>query len=85
MPLVVAVSRDPRTRSALERYLGGRGYETDTFPNYDALMLDLDPAAPDGLVVDVQGVPRGETGARFTQFNQWLTRTYAAKRPPELV
>lgn len=85
MPLVIAVSRDPRTRSALERYLGGRGYETETFANYDALMLDLDPAAPDGLVVDVQGVPRGEAGARFTQFNQWLARAYATRKPPELV
>ena len=85
MPLVAAVSRDPRMRSALETYLGGRGYRTETFANYDILMEDLDPAMPDGLVVDVQGVPRGEPGARFTQFNQWLTRTYAAKRPPELV
>ncbi|MBI2765467.1 MAG: winged helix-turn-helix transcriptional regulator [Chloroflexi bacterium] len=39
---------------------------------------------PDGMVVDVQGVPRGEAGSAFATFSQWLAGTYAAV-PPMMV
>ncbi len=63
-------------REALDTYLRGRGYEVASYPNYDVLIAQLDPSEPTALVVDVQGVPRGEPGSRFTQFSQWLSRTY---------
>ena len=85
MPVVVAVSRDPRMRDALDTYLRERGYEVVTFANYDELMGRLDPAVPEAMVVDVQGVPRGEPGSRFTQFSQWLSRTYLDAQIPSLV
>ncbi|MXY87506.1 MAG: response regulator transcription factor [Dehalococcoidia bacterium] len=85
MPVVVAVSRDARMRDALDTYLRERGYDVTVFPNYDVLMAHLDPSAPAALVVDVQGVPRGEPGSRFTQFSQWLARIYVDQQPPSLV
>jgi len=72
-------------RDALDTYLRERGYEVQTYPNYDVLMAHVDPAAPAALVVDVQGVPRGEPGSRFTQFSQWLARTYADHTAPSMV
>ncbi|MCY4392092.1 MAG: response regulator transcription factor [Chloroflexi bacterium] len=63
-------------REALDTYLRERGYEVTSYPNYDVLIAQLDPSEPTALVVDVQGVPRGEPGSRFTQFSQWLSRTY---------
>ena len=72
-------------REALHTYLRERGYEVATYPNYDVLMAQFDPYAPAALVVDVQGVPRGEPGSRFTQFSQWLARTYQDRETPSLV
>tara|TARA_Y100000588_G_scaffold393483_1_gene509699 strand:- start:2178 stop:2816 length:639 start_codon:yes stop_codon:yes gene_type:complete len=72
-------------RDALNLYLQERGYEVATFPNYDVLVAQLDPFEPDALVVDVQGVPRGEPGSRFTQFSQWMARTYLDRPTPSLV
>ena len=85
MPAVVAVSRDSRMREALDVYLRDRGYEVETYANYDVLMAQADPSLPVALVVDVQGVPRGEPGSRFTQFSQWLARTYPDGKAPSLV
>ncbi len=85
MPFVAAVSRDPRMRDALEKYLGERGYEPQAFANYDVLMEQIEPSAPAALVIDVQGVPRDESGSGFAQFNRWLERTYAGTAAPSLV
>ena len=72
-------------RDALDTYLRERGYDVTVFPNYDVLIAHIDPSVPAALVVDVQGVPRGEPGSRFTQFSQWLARTYGDQQPPSLV
>ena len=72
-------------REALETYLSERGYEPQTFADYDVLMDQIEPAAPAALVVDVQNVPRSESGSGFAQFNQWLERTYAEAPRPSLV
>ncbi len=72
-------------RAALDTYLRERGHEVVTFENYDELMGRLDPRAPAAMVVDVQGIPRGEPGSRFTQFSQWLARTYLDTETPSLV
>ena len=72
-------------REALDVYLRDRGYETVVFPNYNVLMERIDPREPAALVVDVQGAPRGEPGARFTQFSQWLARRCAGQEAPAVV
>lgn len=81
MPFVFVVSREPRVRTTVTDYLRERGYDTATAEHYDIAMDVLPGNRPDALVVDVQGVPRGETGATFTQFNQWLAATYDRARP----
>lgn len=72
-------------RETLSTYLRERGYEVTTFANYDELMAQMDPAAPEAMVVDVQGVPRGEPGSRFTVVSQWLSRTYLDGEPPTFI
>lgn len=72
MTLVFVVSREPRMRSLVTDYLRDRGYDTATAENYDVAMDSLATLSPNALVVDVQGLPRGETGANFSAFNQFL-------------
>lgn len=84
MAFVFVITREPRMRTAVSDYLRERGYDMASAPDYDTAMEILPDQGPDALVVDVQGVPRGETGATFTQFNQWLSATYEV-RPPALV
>lgn len=69
-------------RSAVSEYLRDRGYDTATAPNYDEAMETLTALGPDAVVVDVQGVPRGEDGANFSQFNHWLPAHYGESWPP---
>ena len=62
-------------------YLRDRGYDTATAGNYDAAINYLTDARFDAVVTDVQGLPRGEDGVNFSQFNQWLSRTYDSQAP----
>ncbi len=82
MASVFVISREPRMRSAVTEYLRERGYDTATAPNYDEAMEALPALRPDAIVVDVQGVPRGEDGANFSQFNLWLPGHCKDFRPP---
>jgi DNA-binding response OmpR family regulator len=84
MTFVFVVSREPRMRGAVTEYLRQRGFDTATAANYDVAMESLPSGRPDALMVDVQGLPRGEDGATFAQFNQWLAATYQPN-PPTLV
>jgi DNA-binding response OmpR family regulator len=68
-------------RSSVSDYLRERGYDIATAANYDSAMELLTGQRPDGLVVDVQGLPRGEDGSNFSVFNQWLAATYRAPLP----
>jgi DNA-binding response OmpR family regulator len=68
-------------RSAVTEYLRERGYDTATAPSYDVAMEDLPVERPDALVVDVQGVPRGEEGTAFATFNQWMSSVYQNGAP----
>ncbi len=72
MALVFVISREPRMRTSVTDYLRDRGYDTRTASNYDDAMEILPSYRPDAMVVDVQGVPRGEDGANFSVFNQWI-------------
>ena len=71
-------------RTSVTEYLRERGYDTATAANYDAAIDALDGLRPDAIVTDVQGLPRGEEGANFAQFNQWLAVTYHLA-PPTMV
>lgn len=68
-------------RSAVTEYLRERGYDTATAANYDEGMETLAEYRPDALIVDVQGLPRGEEGATFANFNQWLSASYHGGAP----
>lgn len=63
-------------RTSVTAYLRERGYATATAPTYDDVMELLAATRPDAVVVDVQGLPRGEQGATFAQFNLWLASEY---------
>lgn len=84
MTSVFLISREPRMRTSVTDYLRGRGYDTASAANYDTAMVHLSEACFDAVVTDVQGLPRGEEGANFSQFNQWLSHTYDS-RPPVMV
>lgn len=71
-------------RASVGDYLRERGYDTASAPNYDSAMEMLAHRRPEALVVDVQGLPRGEEGANFVQFGQWMASIYQAA-PPILV
>jgi DNA-binding response OmpR family regulator len=81
MSLVYIVSREPRMRTLVTEYLRERGYDTASAENYDVAMEVLPDVAPAALVVDVQGVPRGDAGANFPVFNQWLSAIYSGNCP----
>src|SRR3970040_1558964 len=83
MTFVIVISREPRTRSAVTEYLRQRGYDTATAESYDHAMELLPGIRPEAIVADVQGVPRGEEGTNFAQFNQWLPSTHPTA-PPRL-
>ncbi len=69
-------------RDAVTAYLRERGYDTATAVSYDAAMESLPwQPRPDGMVVDVQGVPRGELGSTFAHFSQWLSGAFVAAAP----
>ncbi len=82
MSFVFVISREPRTRNSVADYLRERGYDTAVAVHYDHAMELLPLNRPDALVVDVQGVPRGEEGANFAHFNHWLSTAYSAAPPP---
>lgn len=81
MTLVYLVSREPRLRSAVAEYLRRRGYDTRTGASYDEAMETLPTLDADALVVDIQGVPRGESGASFATFSAWLAAHRNGARP----
>jgi DNA-binding response OmpR family regulator len=68
-------------RTSVTEYLRDRGYDTATAANYDDGMEALAIRRPDALIVDVQGVPRGELNAAFPTFNQWLALHYGEGAP----
>ena len=81
MTFVFVVSREPRMRTSVTEYLRGRGYDTAAAATYDLAIDTLTHSRPDALVVDVQGLPRGEQGANFATFSQWLDSAFGAAAP----
>ncbi|MEO6397886.1 MAG: response regulator transcription factor [Tepidiformaceae bacterium] len=81
MTSVFVISREPRMRTSVTDYLRGRGYDTATAGTYDSAMDHLNLDRFDAVVTDVQGLPRGEEGVNFSQFNQWLSHTYNGSAP----
>jgi DNA-binding response OmpR family regulator len=81
MAFVFVVSREPRMRTTVTGYLRERGYDTATAPNYEEAIATLQEASPDAIVVDVQGLPRGEQGTTFSHFNQFLASAYTFRAP----
>jgi DNA-binding response OmpR family regulator len=72
-------------RASVTDYLRDRGYDTSTAANYDFAMETLPTNRPDAVVVDVQGVPRGEEGSTFINFNQWFAALYPNGTAPTVV
>lgn len=68
-------------RSSVTEYLRERGYDTAAAPSYDAAMEMLASVRPEALVVDVQGLPRGEEGANFGHFSSWLVSRFQVSLP----
>lgn len=68
-------------RTSVTDYLRGRGYDTATASNYDQAIAHLSDYRHDAIVTDVQGLPRGEEGANFAQFNAWIATAYRSSAP----
>ncbi|MFN0095535.1 MAG: winged-helix domain-containing protein [Dehalococcoidia bacterium] len=75
------MSRERRTRDTLAQYLTDRQYAVTQAESYDEAMQTLLERRPQGMIVDVQGLPRGEEGCTFPQFGQWLATTYGSHSP----
>lgn len=71
-------------RANVSDYLRQRGYDSATAGSYDEAMEQLSGRRFDAVVVDIQGLPRGESGATFAQFNQWLALTLH-RQPPAMI
>lgn len=69
----------------MTEYLRERGYDTGTAPSYDEAMEGLPLKRPDALVVDVQGLPRGEEGTSFATFSQWMASLYQHAPAPTVI
>ncbi len=82
MPGVVIVSRAAKIRSSVGMYLREMGYDSIEFSNFDEAMEGLPNVDPLALIVDVQGVPRGENGSGFSTFNPWLAQHLEDRDPP---
>jgi len=68
-------------RATVTEYLRERGYDTATAGTYDLAIGHLSEYSHDAIVTDVQGLPRGEEGANFAQFNQWVATAYRTSAP----
>lgn len=68
-------------RATVTEYLRDRGYDTATAGTYDSAIAHLSDYRHDAIVTDVQGLPRGEEGANFAQFNQWVATAYRSSVP----
>lgn len=68
-------------RTSVTEYLRERGYDTATAETYDLAIEHLADQAHDAIVTDVQGLPRGEEGTNFAQFNQWVATAYRSNAP----
>ncbi len=68
-------------RTSVTEYLRDRGYDTATAGTYDAAIEHLSEFRHDAIVTDVQGLPRGEEGANFAQFNQWVSTAFRSATP----
>ncbi len=84
MTSVFVISREPRMRTLVTGYLQGRGYDTAFAQHYAEGVELLAAHRPEALVVDVQGLPHGETGMNFASFSLWLAKHYP-ERPPAMV
>lgn len=72
MTFVYIVSREPRIHQSVADYLEQRGFESGSAANYDEAMEQLPSVRPDAVIIDVQGLPRGDRGSNFSTFNHWL-------------
>jgi len=79
MASVFVVSREPRTCNKICDYLRDRGHRATLATDYDTAMEALRTEAFDLLIIDVQGLRRGEQGATFIQFNQWLGSEFKSR------
>lgn len=81
MTSVFVISREPRMRTSVTEYLRDRGYDTATAETYDLAIEHLADYHHDAIVTDVQGLPRGEEGTNFAQFNHWVATAYRSNAP----
>lgn len=68
-------------RATVTEYLRERGYDTATAGTYDSAIEHLSEYRHDAIVTDVQGLPRGEEGVNFAQFNQWIATAFRSVSP----
>lgn len=81
MASVFLVSREPRTCDLVCGYLHDRDHSSTLATSYDAAMDMLRNNRFDAMIIDVQGLPRDESGSTFVQFNRWLGSEFEDESP----
>lgn len=64
----------------LSKYLKGRKEFKSSHISYDDAIESLDLSTTEILIVDIQGVPRGQTAISITGFTRWLAESVSTEQ-----
>ncbi len=73
MNSIALISREPKLRRMLSKYLKARQEFKSSYVSYDDAIENLDLNTTEILIVDIQGIPRGQTAISITGFTNWLS------------
>ena len=89
MNSIALISREPKLRRVLSKYLKGRKEFQSSYVSYDDAIESLDLSSTEILIVDIQGIPRGQTAIsirvlqsgsqNLLQLNNVLLYTFCVK------
>ena len=77
---IALISREPKLRRVLSKYLKGRKEFQSSYVSYDDAIESLDLSSTEILIVDIQGIPRGQTAISITGFTKWLSESTSTEQ-----
>ncbi|MFL2635933.1 MAG: winged helix-turn-helix domain-containing protein [Tepidiformaceae bacterium] len=80
MNSIALISREPKLRRMLSKYLKGRKEFKSSHISYDDAIESLDLSTTEILIVDIQGIPRGQTAISITGFTRWLAESVSTEQ-----
>lgn len=75
---IAVISREPKLRSMLDSYLKERTFERGLYLSYDDAIERMQLDKIEILIVDVQGIPRGQNSLSISGFSKWLQESVSA-------